>query len=120
MQKAGGIIGLVAGIFGVFAAIITLGVGGLGAAVSAQNASSVVLLGWGGLAFSFCTIVLGAVAMGTRTQTPGRLLIVCAIGGAVLGGTMVAIFMVLALIGGILAIIGVRQQAAAAALPSGS
>jgi len=31
MQKAGGIIALVAGIFGVFAAIFTLAVGGMGA-----------------------------------------------------------------------------------------
>lgn len=106
MQKAGGIIALIAGIFGTGAAIITLFFGGIASAVDAEGASTVVGLGWGGMLFSFATIVLGAVAMGAKGKVPGILLIVCAIGGAILGGTIVAIFMVLALIGGILATIG--------------
>jgi len=114
VKKAGGIIGLVAGIFGVIAAVATLFFGGLGAAVEAEGASTVVGLGWGGMVFSFLTIVLGAVAIGARSMVPGILLIICAVAGAVLGGTIVAIAMVLALIGGILATIGARSQAKAA------
>ena len=110
MKKAGGIIALVAGIFGVFAAGITLFTGGLGAAFEAEGADTVIGLGWGGLAFAFLTIVLGAVAMGAKGRIPGVLLILCAIGGAILGGTIVAIFMVLAAIGGILAMVGGREQ----------
>ena len=53
MRKAGGIVALVAGILGFFAAIFTLFVGGVGSAFSAQNADTVVLLGWGGVFFSF-------------------------------------------------------------------
>ena len=109
MQKAGGIVALVAGIFGVFAAIFTLFFGGVASAFEAEGADTVVGLGWGGLMFAFATIVLSAVAMGAKGRVPGILLIVCAIGGAILGGTIVAIFMVLALVGGILATIGANK-----------
>jgi hypothetical protein len=104
MRKAGGTIALIAGVFGVIAAIFTLIVGGLGSAFEAENASQVVWLGWGGVAFSFLTIVLGAVAMNAKGRLPGTLLIFCSIAGAILGGTFVAVFMILALIGGILAV----------------
>ena len=63
MRKAGGIIALIAGIFGIFAAGITLLVGGIGSAVQADSAHLVVGLGWGGVAFSFIVIVLGAVGL---------------------------------------------------------
>lgn len=113
MKKAGGIIGLVAGIFGVIAAVATLFFGGLAGAMEAEGAGTVVGLGWGGLAFSFLVIVLGAVAMGARSMVPGILLIVCSLAGAVLGGSIVAIAMVLALAGGVLVILGVRSEAKA-------
>ena len=106
MRKAGGIIGLIAGIFGIFAAGITLMVGGIGSAVKADSAQMVVGLGWGGVGFSFLVIVLGAVAMGANSRLPGMLLILASIFGAVLGGTLVAIFMLLAFVGGVLATIG--------------
>ena len=110
MQKAGGVIALVAGIFGVFAAIITLLIGGVGAGLEAEGASPVVGLGWGGVAFSFLTIVLGAVALGAKGRLPGILLMVCAIAGAILGGTIVAIFMALAFVGGLIATFGAKKQ----------
>ena len=105
MRKAGGIVGLIAGIFGVIAAVATLFFGGLGSAFEAEGAETVVGLGWGGLVFSFLTIVLGAVAMGAKGRIPGVLLIICAVAGAILGGTIVAICMALAAVGGILATI---------------
>jgi hypothetical protein len=114
MKKAGGIISLVAGIFGVIAAVFTLFVGGVGGALEAEGAGTVVGPGWGGIAFSFLTIVLGAVAMAARSVVPGVLLMVCAVAGAVLGGTIVAIAMVLALVGGILATVGAKSEAKAA------
>lgn len=103
MQKAGGIIALVAGIFGVLAAIFTLLVGGLGAGLEAEKASTVIGLGWGGVLFSFLTIILGAITLGAKGRTPGILLMICAVAGAILGGTIVAIFMVLAFLGGLIA-----------------
>ena len=105
MKKAGGIITIIAGIFAVFAAGFTLFVGGVGSAFNAEDSGTVVGLGWGGVAFSFLTIVLGAVAMGAKSKIPGVLVIVCAIGGAILGGTIVAVFMALAFIGGILVVV---------------
>ena len=110
MQKAGGIIALVAGIFGIIAAGVTLFVGGIGSVVEAEGASTVIGLGWGGVAFSFLTIILGAVAIGAKSRWPGILLIVSAIAGAILGGTLVAIFMALAAVGGIVAVIKTGSQ----------
>lgn len=112
MKMAGGIIALIAGIFGVIAAVVTLFFGGLGAAVGAQGGNTVIGLGWGGLIFSFLTIVLGAIAMGVRSRVPGILLIISAILGAILGGTLVAICMALALIGGLLAVAGAKAAPA--------
>jgi hypothetical protein len=110
MQRAGGIVALVAGIFGIFAAIVTLLIGGMGTAFNAQGAATVVGLGWGGVAFSFATIILGAVTIGAKSKVPGIFIIICAIVGAILGGTFVAIFMVLALAGGIIATVGTKTS----------
>ena len=53
MKKAGGIIALIAGIFGVLAAIFTLLVGGAGAAFEAEGADTIIGLGWGGFCSPF-------------------------------------------------------------------
>jgi hypothetical protein len=110
MRKAGGIIALIAGIFAVLAAGFTLFVGGVSTAFEAEGASTVVGLGWGGVFFSFLTIIFGAVAIGAKSKWPGILLIITAILGAILGGTFVALFMILALIGGILALFGPKKD----------
>ncbi len=114
MKKAGGIIALIAGIFAVLAALVTLFIGGVATAVEADQADVAVGLGWGGIVFSFFTIALGAVAIGSTSRWPGILLIVCAIAGAILGGTLVAVFMCLALIGGLIAALGKSPQKEAA------
>jgi len=46
MKKSGGIIAIVAGAFGVIAAVITLFVGGISGALEVEDASTVVGLGW--------------------------------------------------------------------------
>jgi hypothetical protein len=106
MNRAGGIIAIIAGIFAIFAAGVTLLVGGIGGAAENAGAGLIVRLGWGGVIFSFLVITFGAVALGAKSRIPGVLLIVSSISGVVFGGTLVAIFMVLSLIGGILATIG--------------
>ena len=110
MRIAGGVIALIAGIFGILSAGATLLFGGLGSALNSEGASTVIGLGWGGVIFSFLTIVLGAIAIGVKSRIPGILLIISSLAGIILGGTLVAIFMVLALIGGILVTIGARKQ----------
>lgn len=114
MKQAGAIIALIAGIFAVIAAGVTLLLGGIGAAAQAESGSTVLALGWGGVLFSFLVIILAAVAMGTNKKLLGLLLIIASIGGAILGGTLVAVFMVLSLIGGILVAIGAGQPKAVA------
>ncbi len=104
MRKAGGIIAIIAGVFAVFAAGFTLMAGGLGSAFEAEGSETVVMLGWGGVLFSFLTIVLGAVTLAVERRIVAVLLILCAVGGAILGGTFVAVFMVLVLVGGVLAL----------------
>lgn len=106
MRKSGGVIALIAGIFGVLAALATLFIGGVGGALDAEGADTVIGLGWGGVLFSFVVIVLGAVCMSAKSKLPGSLLIISSVLGAILGGTLVAVFMVLALVGGILALFG--------------
>jgi hypothetical protein len=106
MRKAGGIIALIAGIFGIFAAGATLLLGGMGGALEAEGSDMVIGLGWGGVVFSFAVIVLGATTMNAQSRFPAILLILTSIVGAVLGGSLVALFMVLALIAGILALFG--------------
>ena len=110
MKKAGGIIALIAGIFGIFAAGATLLVGGLGSAFEAGGASTILGLGWGGVVFSFIVIILGAISITAKSKVPGILLIISSIAGAILGGTLVAVFMVLSVVGGILATIGAKKN----------
>jgi hypothetical protein len=102
VRKAGGIIAIIAGVFGVLAALFTLVVGGVGSMFQADNARMVVLLGWGGLIFSSLAIVLGAVCTSARSRWPSVFLVLCALCGIVLGGMAVGVFMVLALLGGLL------------------
>jgi len=113
MSKAGGIIGIIAGVFGFIAAIVTLFLGGIGSAFEAEGANTVIGLGWGGVLFSFLTIVFGAIAI-ARPKGAGIGLIISSILGAVLGGTIVAVCMALSLIGGILAVVGAKKTPAAA------
>ena len=110
MKTAGGIIALIAGVFGIFAAIVTLMFGGVADAFEAEGAGEVVWLGWGGLLFSFLTIVLGAVSLGVDSKKVGIALIASSLLGAVLGGLFVAVFMTLALLGGILVVIGAGKK----------
>ena len=115
MKKAGGILGIIGGVFGVFAALVTLFIGGVGGAFQASGAGTVIGLGWGGLVFAFLAIIFGAVSLGARSRTAGVLLTLSALGGAMLGGTMVAVCMVLALVGGILASLGAKPAPRAGA-----
>ena len=104
MKKSGGIIAIVAGAFGVIAAVITLFVGGISGALEVEDASTVVGLGWAGLFLSFVTIILGAAVISAKKRSAAILLIICSVVTAIAGGTLVAIIMVLAFLGGLLAL----------------
>lgn len=109
MKIAAEILGILGGIFGSIAAFATLFLGGLGGAFNAEGASTVVGLGWGGLLFSIVSIVFGALAFG-KLRVAGYGLIISSILGGILGGTLVAICMIFPLVGGILALVGSRNE----------
>lgn len=110
MSKAGGVISIISGIFGFFAAILTLLVGGAGAAFEAQDSDLVIGLGWGGIVFSFACIVLGAMGMSAESKSIGILLIGSSVAGIIFGGSFVAVCLVLAVIGGVLVTIGAKSS----------
>ncbi len=101
LRIAGGIIATIGGIYATMMIFITLIFGGIG------NFGG----GWAGLGFSsgaalvfgFLTIVFGALAINSRGPIPGIVVIVCALLGAIFGGLLIAVFMILPLIGGGLA-----------------
>jgi hypothetical protein len=99
MRKIGALIAIAAGICGVLAAIITLIVAG----AFADRVPLFALLEWRGVAFSFLTIVLGAICLCTPSKRPALLLAANALAGAVLNGTLVSFWMGIALAGGFLA-----------------
>lgn len=109
MGKAGGIIGLIAGIFGILGAAATLLFGGIGHAIGAEGAASVVDYGWGGVAFSFLVIVFSAMAI-AHVRHAGVAIVIGSVFGMALGGWLVAICMFLALVGGVLAVIGQKKN----------
>ncbi len=103
MRKSGGIVALIAGLLGFIAAVFTLVVGGIGSNFNADAGDTIIDLGWSGILICFLIIVLGAIAMNAKTFIPGILIIVSSIFGAIYGGTLVAVLMILALVGGVLA-----------------
>tara|TARA_Y100001935_G_scaffold255564_1_gene269515 strand:+ start:4621 stop:5001 length:381 start_codon:yes stop_codon:yes gene_type:complete len=121
MQKSGGIIALVGGIFGTLAAVVTLMAGGFvaglegvtatveGIAVDNSASSQITTFGILGLIAAFTTIILGAITMSAKSKKPGIFLIICAVIGGLTGGTLVAVCMVLTLAGGIVSMIGIKN-----------
>ena len=81
-----------------------------------HNANTLINLGWGGVCFSFLSIVFGALAF-SKPRIGGWGLVVVSLCGAVLGGTFVAACLTLALLGGILAIVSAASRAHATPQP---
>ncbi len=119
MKMAGGILGIIGGLFGVIAAGFTLFVGGVAASFDAHGANTVIGLGWGGLFFSFLALIFGATAF-ARPRGSGIGLIIVSILGMLLGGTIVALFMLLSLVGGILAMIAGKHTLTVSMSASGA
>jgi hypothetical protein len=108
MIKAGGILAIIAGLLGLLAGVVTLFMGGLGAAFATGGASMVVGMGWGGILFSLLVVVYGAISFATpRAGATG--LALSAIAGMVLGGTLVAVLMVLAFIASVMVWLGRKK-----------
>jgi hypothetical protein len=117
MRIAGSVLALVASVGGTIGGLVTVLLGAVGKAGSdliqsgeAANQSVMVMtLGWLGILASFLALVLGIVVLCTRSQAAAWILLVCSILGIVLGGALVAFFMVLAVLGAIFALVGGRK-----------
>ncbi len=97
----GGTVAVIGGIYATLMSFITLFFGSLG----------VFGGGWTGAGFSpvatllfgFLMIVFGALAINARGPIPGIIVVICSVLGAIFGGLLIAVFMILPLIGGGLA-----------------
>ncbi len=116
MKKASGIIGLIGGILGFLAAVITLMTGGLVAGLESvtgeSNEASTMIAQFGlvGVVGSFLTIIFSALMFNAKNSLMPILLVLSGIAGAIFGGTLVAVCMVLCILAGIIGFIGVRQK----------
>ena len=106
-KKACGIAVVGAGILGILAAQLNTLVFGFSGAIESEG---VIAIGMGAVLFSFLTCVFGAASMSVESKIPGILLIITAIIGAVLGGTLVAVFMAFAILVGIFALLGEKKS----------
>ncbi|PHE53920.1 hypothetical protein COF68_33725, partial [Bacillus toyonensis] len=74
------VLGLIGGIFGIICAFVALLIGGMGAAVEADGANTIIGLGWGAVALSVLGIV-GSVMVRSKAKVGGIMMTVAAIGG---------------------------------------
>ena len=97
------VLGLLGGIFGFFASIFALAVGGLGKAFNASGASTISYLGWFALLFSVLAIV-GSVVVQHKPKLGGAFMLISAIGGIISISFFYALSFILLLIGGLMGI----------------
>ncbi len=109
MKIASLILGLLGGISGLIAAILALGVGGLGATFSADGANTVVGLGLSAFFFALIAIVGGALAI-AKPKVSGWMQLIACIGGLISISAFWAASFVLLLMGSIFAFIGAKQD----------
>lgn len=97
------VLGLIGGIFGILCAFIALFIGGLGSALEADGANTVIGLGWGAVALSILGIV-GSVMVRSKAKVGGIMMTVAAIGGFICISLIYLLPGILLLIGGLMGI----------------
>ncbi|CAM4365209.1 DUF4064 domain-containing protein [Bacillus albus] len=97
------VLGLIGGIFGILCAFIALFIGGLGSALEADGANTVIGLGWGAVALSVLGII-GSVMVRSKAKVGGIMMTVAAIGGFICISLIYLLPGVLLLIGGLMGI----------------
>ncbi|MDG0918404.1 DUF4064 domain-containing protein [Bacillus paranthracis] len=97
------VLGLIGGIFGILCAFIALFIGGLGSALEADGANTVIGLGWGAVGLSVLGIV-GSVMVRSKAKAGGIMMTVAAIGGFICISLIYLLPGVLLLIGGLMGI----------------
>ncbi len=109
MTKAGGIIGLIAGVFGVIATLVTSQIVNVIGSVDPSLASKAIVAGWCGGLSSFLAVMFGAVAL-SKARIGGWGLLLCSIAGVSFGMKPVGACLLLSLIGGILCLVGAKSE----------
>ena len=124
MKNLGGLIALIGGFLGLFAAIVGLVLWNVELAhlhsdlfagfgldspvafshVASQDFVTKAGLRWVGVFFTLATCWLAVICLIVERRLPAVLLIVCAATGAVVGVPLVKVFMIMALVGGVMAV----------------
>ncbi len=106
LKKTGGTLAVAAGVLGILATQLMFVLEGMDSTREPQDFATLVVFELGTVVLSFLTAASGAVSMSARSRMPGALLIIAAIIAAFLGGPLVALFMAVALAGGVMVLIG--------------
>lgn len=75
MRVAALVLGVIGGVFGIFASLFALGVGGLGSAMGTEGANTVIGLGWSAMFFCLLGFLGSGLAMAKPRAAAGLLLI---------------------------------------------
>jgi len=107
LRMAGGTISVIGGIYVAVLGFLATFIGGLGLFGG----------GWAGgispVAAFICgllLIFLGALSINARGPFPGIMTIICAIIGAVVGGLLITLFMIIPLLGGAMAAVAAQRE----------
>ena len=111
MRTGALVLGLIGGLFGIISAVIALVVGGVGGAVVAEGAGTVVGLGWSALFFSLLGLVGAALSL-AKPVIAAVLMAVAAIAIAISISLFAVIATPMLLIAALLAFLGrhTRQE----------
>ncbi len=105
MRVAALVLGIIGGVFGIFASVFALGVGGLGSAFGTQGANTIVGLGWS--AMFFCLLgFLGSGLSMAKPRAAALLLLVSGLGFIVSVSAFAIVTGPLFLIAALLAFLG--------------
>ena len=104
MRRAGGAIALFAGLCGLVTGFLMLGLKGFGASIEPSTAHTIFMNEGAGLLCSHATLLLGAFCMKATSWLSGSVPVAIALCGVFLGSPHVSVFMVLAVLGGLLVI----------------
>lgn len=118
MKLAGSMLTLLGSIFGMIAAIVTIFFGGVSAALGGKGAHGVVTMGQFGILLSITLFVLAILAFSAKNDKIPIVILILSVTNIIVGGTFVAICMIINVVGAILLILTARKEMAAADPPA--
>ena len=98
------VLGLLGGIFGIFAAGIALFVGGLDSVLNETGESAIINLGWFAVLFSILAII-GSVVVKSKPKLGGSFMLIAAIGGFICTSAFYILPGILLLIAGLMGLL---------------